>query len=93
MSLDLSGYPGGDLVEKGLADLGFGAVTEASLLVLIARPRLIDLGFEVPDLPEVPRPREHVLFERIEERCPRGAHAEYKALIARLVSFENSFRK
>ncbi len=44
---DLSQYPGGDLVVKGLADLDQHRISEDALLVLLAAPRLRGLGFHV----------------------------------------------
>jgi hypothetical protein len=88
---DLAPFPGGDLVAKGLADLGAGVVTDEALLVSVAKPRLTGLGFDVPGLPGVPFPYEHALYEAIELRNPDGAHAEYNALIGRIVSFANAW--
>jgi hypothetical protein len=39
--------PGADLVEQGLEDLAKGLVTEESLLVTAAAPRLRSLGLDV----------------------------------------------
>ena len=85
-------YPGRELVAKGLDDLERGLQTEESLLVMVAGPRLRGLGIEVRDLAFVPTPYEHALYEAIEARLPRGAHAAYNALIQRIVSFANSYR-
>lgn len=90
--MDLSSYPGGDLVSKGLADLSSGARSEEALLVLIARPRLIRLGFDVPARPTPTEPFEHQLFTALEERVPRRAHFEYNSLIHRVVSFTETYR-
>jgi len=87
---DLSVLPGGEIVARGLADLHAGLVTEDSLLILIARKRLIEHGFDVPAPINVERPFELRLYERIERRMTNGAHAEYNALIQRIVSFENA---
>lgn len=48
--MDLTAYPGGDLVEEGLADLARGEETIPALLVAIGAPRLRRLGLDVPDL-------------------------------------------
>lgn len=79
--------PGGELVERGLADLVERAETVESLLVSIGAPRLRRLGFDL-----------RVPFEDAEERLymllarddPVGAHARYNALVRRLVSFERA---
>lgn len=85
-------YPGGDLVEKGFADLVQGLRTEEALLVTIAAPRLTRLGFSVPRLPNAPAFPEHALFEMLESRLDRGAHAAYNALLGRIVSFASAYR-
>jgi len=90
---DLSIYPGGDLVAKGLRDLNDHIRSEEALLVSVAAPRLRGLGIPVPDDPEIPTPYEHALFSAIESRLPRGAHMEYNALIQRVVSFAESYHR
>ena len=90
---DLSGYPGGDLVHQGLLDLASGTQSVAALLVMVASPRLRALGLPLRELPQLPISYEHALFEAIEARRPEGAHAEYNALIAKVVSFANAYRR
>jgi DNA-binding transcriptional regulator YbjK len=90
---DLSLYPGGDLVAKGLADIEAGHVSEEALLVLLASPRLAWLGIEVQEVPGVPEPYEHELYRRLEARLGRGAHSAYNALIRRIVSFAQTYAK
>jgi hypothetical protein len=80
------GLPGAELVEQGLADLKENRETDAALLVLIASPRLRDLGIEVPAR-DSPRPYEHQLYSRLEERYGTDAHSQYNSLIRRIVSF------
>jgi hypothetical protein len=88
--METASLPGGDLVAKGLADLRDGRRTEESRLVQVAGPRLRALGFSVPE-DAAPAPiYEHALYEMLEDRVGRGAHAAYNALIARIVSFENA---
>ena len=78
--------PGADLVRAGLADLAAGRQTIEGLLVLQARERLCDLGYEVPDVSvELPEARMYDLVER--ELGPRRAHSRYNALRRRMVSF------
>jgi hypothetical protein len=83
---DGTGLPGEELVTQGLADLADNEMTELALLVLIAAPRLRRLGIDVPDQPW-PRPREHLLYERLEERLGTAAHSFYNSLIRRSVSY------
>ena len=84
--MELSGLPGGDLVQKGLRDLLDERETAEALLVAIGAPRLRRLGFAVPDI-ESP---EHSLYELLASDDPDNAHARYNALIRRLVSFERA---
>jgi len=84
-------YPGGDLVLAGLVDLERQFCSDEALLVSIAGPRLRGVGIEVPELLGVLLPYEHRLYESIESRMPCGAHAEYNAMIGRIVSFANTY--
>ena len=88
---DLSTYPGGSIVAQGLADLAAGELTEAGLVVLVARPRLSGLGFEIPVPAGTPMECDHALFSALEDRLGAGAHAAYNALIQSVVSFANSY--
>lgn len=87
---DLAEFPGGDLVIKGLGDLESATYSEEALLMLIARPRLLRLGFAVPVPWKVEIP-EHALYEVVEQRTPNGAHSAYNALIQRIVSFAEAY--
>ena|SRR6266699_495993 len=84
--------PGEDLVQRGLADLAQDHLTELSLLVLIAAPRLRSLGLEIPDRPS-PVPYEHVLYERLEERLGTAAHSHYNSLIRLIVSYARALER
>ncbi len=84
--------PGEELVQQGLADLSQDRLTDCSLLVLIAAPRLKRLGIHVPDRP-CSRPREHELYSRLEARLGSGAHSYYNSLIRRIVSFEHALER
>ena len=84
--------PGKELVQQGLADLAQNRITDFSLLVLIAAPRLRRLGIDVPERP-FPRPREHHLYERLEERLGAGAHSHYNGLIRRIVSYSRALER
>jgi hypothetical protein len=80
------------LVAKGLADLNAGLRSEEALLVLIARPRLVGLGFDVPKVDEASEPFEHQLYSVLERRLPDRAHYAYNSLFQRIVSFANAYR-
>ena len=84
----LTAFPGGDLVQEGLADLARGVESVPALLVSIGAPRLRRIGLPVPEA-VIPSP-EHRLYERLAENDPDSAHSRYNALVRRLVSFENA---
>ena len=79
--------PGGELIAQGVADLGCGRETVASLLVSIGAPRLRRAGIAVP--PPLPAPEQR-LYELLSRDAPAAAHSRYNALIHRLVSFERA---
>lgn len=87
MRTGISTLPGGDLIERGLADRRSGLVSVEALLVSIGAPRLAQLGFEVPD----PIPAaERQLYDRLHAEDADSAHGRYNALVRRLVSFERA---
>lgn len=92
MSAPDKSLPGEDLVEQGLADLAQNRMTEYSLLLLIAAPRLRRLGLEIPPRP-FPRPYEHTLYGCLEERLGAGAHSYYNSLIRRIVSYARALEQ
>ena len=86
--MDMEVFPGGDLVQEGLVDLGRGIESIPALLVLIGAPRLRRIGLPVPE--SLISSPEHRLYERLAESDPDSAHSRYNALIRRLVSFERA---
>src|SRR5437868_3524030 len=84
--------PGEELVEEGLADLLHNRVTDLAFLVLIAGPRLRRLGIRIPQT-SLPRPYEHQLYERLDQRLGTGAHSYYNSLIRRIVSYERALER
>jgi hypothetical protein len=85
--------PGSDLLQAGLDDLRAGRVTESSLLVELAAPRLRPLGIEIQDMPESTHPGEspeHRLYDLLSDRLGDGAHSQYNALLARVASFASA---
>ena len=86
--MDLRAFPGGDLIEEGLADLARGIESIPALLVAIGAPRLRRIGLPVP-AETFPSP-EHRLYEKLASDDPDSAHSRYNALVRRLVSFENT---
>ena len=83
------GLPGADLIDQGLADLASGRVTDESLLVSLAAPRLRREGIPVPPALEHPEDR---LYDRMVARHDELAHARYGALLRQAVSFANACR-
>jgi hypothetical protein len=79
--------PGGDLIERGIADLSVGAETTEALLVSIGASRLRSVGIELPSPIESP---EHKLYLHLAREAGDAAHSAYNALIRRLVSFERT---
>jgi hypothetical protein len=74
-------------VAQGLVDLAAGRVTEASLLVSIAAPRLEQLGFVVPSPIADPEER---LYQLLEAEHGDAAHGRFNALRRRIVSFQRA---
>jgi hypothetical protein len=87
---DIRALPGGEVVERGLADLRSGRESTDALLVAIGSPRLRRLGLDVADPVGSSEPPEHRLYARMVEEEDLGAHSAYNALIRRLVSFERA---
>jgi hypothetical protein len=85
--MDLTAFPGGDLVARGLEDLRAGRRTVESLLVQIGGPRLRACGLEVPKSADPP---ERALYDLLAAENPDAAHGRYNALVRRLVSFERA---
>ncbi len=84
--------PGEALVRQGLADLAANRLTDFSLLVLLAGPRLKRLGLEIPER-DFPRPYEHQLYSRIEERLGPAAFSHYNSLLRRIVSYARALER
>jgi hypothetical protein len=84
--------PGEELVNEGLSDLAGDRISDTSLLVLIAGPRLRRLGVRVPERPTT-QPWEHILYERLEERLGSAAHSHYNSLIRRVISYARALER
>ncbi len=89
---DQISLPGQDLVERGLADLAQDRLTDFALLVLIAAPRLRRLGIDIPAR-TFPRPWEHELYTRLDDRLGTAAHSHYNSLIRRIVSYARALER
>jgi hypothetical protein len=66
--------PGGDLVQRGAADLATGDESAEALLVSIGAPRLCSLGLELPTPIDSP---EHKLYELIARENGDSAHSTF----------------
>jgi hypothetical protein len=84
--------PGEELVEQDLADLAAGQMTDLSFLVLIAAPRLRRLGMHIPEQ-RFPRPYEHQLYARLDQRLGTAAHSYYNSLLRRIVSYARALER
>ena len=84
--------PGEALVDQGLADLAQDRVTDCSLLVLIAAPRLKRLGIRIVER-AFPKPYEHALYDRLNERLGAAAHSYYNGLLRRIASYAHSLER
>jgi hypothetical protein len=87
----LTQLPGGDLIEKGIADFSAHQITKESCLIAIARSRLLraglgfDLTFRIPD-------PEHQLYALLQ--AERGdAYSRYNSLLRRLISFSQALEQ
>ncbi len=84
--------PGEDLVTQGITDLLENRLTDYSLLVLIAAPRLKRLGLQIPDR-LFQRPFEHQLYARLDQRLGTAAHSYYNSLIRLVVSYARALER
>ncbi|MBI2802749.1 MAG: hypothetical protein HYX63_21160 [Gammaproteobacteria bacterium] len=83
-------FPGADLIAQGLDDLLAHRHTANALLVAIGAPRLRRLELDLPADNRLPQHPEHLLYDLLASQEPQSAHANYNALIRRLVSYERA---
>jgi hypothetical protein len=89
----LAGFPGADLVARGLDDLGHSRPTAEAALVEVARSRLAELGLPMVERPVGDLDAELVLYARLAARFPdRDAYNLYCAWLDQLVSFLAVFK-
>jgi len=84
--------PGHELVEEGLKDLAQDRLTDCGLLLLIAAPRLKNLGIHVPTR-QFTKPIEHLLYEQLEARLGADAHSHYNSLLRRINSYAHALER
>lgn len=87
VSDNMQALPGGDLIERGIADLNAGRETTEALLVSIGASRLRSVGIGLHSPIEFP---EHKLYLLLARETGDAAHSAYNALIRRLISFERT---
>jgi len=83
--LEHAQLPGADLFDAGIDDLDAGVESVPSLLVSLARERLVAAGLAVPRA-TAERPA-HRLYDRLAAEDASDAHGRYNALLRRIVSF------
>lgn len=83
--IDLQHLPGADVISRGLDDARKGISSIESLLVWIARPRLIRLGLSVPE--SAGTEHELQLYQLLGEQYPQDAYSRYGSLLRLLTSF------
>jgi hypothetical protein len=88
-SFEALGFPGGDLVDAGLAELAEGKITIGSLLVSLAASRLRHEGVPVTTALADP---EHGLYELLAKSSGDLAHARYNAYLRQMSSFADTCR-
>jgi hypothetical protein len=82
-----SQLPGAELIEQGVVDLAAGFRTIESLLVSIAAPGLLALGYSLIAPIE---DAELQLYALLSARDGPAAHSRYNALVRRVVSFQRA---
>ena len=88
MYSSIDSLPSSENIVKGLKDLEKNKETLESLLVSIASPRLLRLGFLVIN----PYPdAENKVYRLLEKINPDDAYSQYNAFIRKLVSFSRAY--
>ena len=90
---EISTLPGGELVQRGLADYAAGLVTQASCLVAIGWPRLERAGLAMPSLARASFPQPEIQLYQLLGGEPGDAYSRYNSLLRRLISFEQSLER
>jgi hypothetical protein len=87
-SFEEVGLPGGEIIDKGLADLAKGKETIESLLVSLAAPRLKREGVPLPRylFPDA----DLILYRLLERQSDELAHTRYVALLRQAASFADA---
>jgi hypothetical protein len=83
----LTGLPGADLIQQGLADVAARRETIAGLLVQIGSPRLARCGIIVAVSAADALDSDRKLYRMLASQHGNEAHSRYNALIRQLASF------
>lgn len=83
------GLPGGEIVDRGLADLADGTISLESLAVSLAAPRLRREGLPIGAVQADPEDR---LYELLSRSTGDLAHARYAAYLEQIASFADACR-
>jgi hypothetical protein len=86
-SFEALGFPGGELVDTGLAELANGKVTVESLLVSLTASRLRREGIPLSTVHADPEDR---LYELLSRSSGDLAHARYGAYLRQMSSFADA---
>jgi hypothetical protein len=89
-SFEALGFPGGELVDTGLAELADGTVTVESLLVSLAASRLRREGVPLSTIHTDPEDR---LYELLARSSGDLAHARYGAYLRQVSSYADACRR
>lgn len=90
IGFDLDSLPGAEIVLPGIDDLRDGRDTIEAAAVLLARPRLLGAGLDVPPGPDRDGEPGHHLYDLLVEAATSDPHSRYNAILRRLVSFAGS---
>lgn len=86
----LAELPGGDLIERGVADYAAGRVTLESCLLAIGWPRLQRGGLDLPGKTPQHFPEPEMQLYTLLRNEGGDAYSRYNALMRQLISFEQS---
>lgn len=87
---DLTGLPGAERIERGIADLQRGCLSVDALLLAVASRRLRALGVPVPQTDRLPRDPDLALYDLLQGTCRTqddDPYFRYNALRSELSSF------
>lgn len=84
-------FPGAHWIVAGLTDVARRQTTQASMAVLVAKPRLIGLGFVFGDGGFDVQDPESALYTILSKQHGDDANAAFNAIRQELVSFANAF--